>query len=234
MINFNGVDLESIAPVKIEDIVVAPIETAPVARQRAVSFGADFVRMGGGTRRVTITFALLVQNAATRENYLQAIRDWARSTDERTLVLPHFTGRHLECICTAYPEPSFRRWWESKLNLVFTCFSNPFWTADTLSQADCGDTFQINGSAPPLMTIERTLDEAETDVVYLSSEQVMTFSTIPAGDMVIDITRQTAQVDGVSIMQYYSPESTWITPYYGGNFQTIDGTGTIKFRERWI
>ena len=48
MINFNGVDLESIAPVKIDDIVVAPIETAPVARQRAVSFGADFVRMGPG------------------------------------------------------------------------------------------------------------------------------------------------------------------------------------------
>ena len=235
MITFNNIELTNIAPVKIDDIDVSPINYTPVARQRAVAFGADFVRMGGGTRTVAITFALLDDTPTSRETYLQAIRDWAVIEGEKELVLPHFSGRHLECVCTEHPDASFRKWWESRLRLVFTCFNNPFWTSDTLKTAACGDTpFQINGSAPPLMTIERTLAEAASDEVYISSTQTMTFSTIPAGDLVIDITRQTAQVDGVSIMQYYEPTSDWIKPSYNGNYQTISGTGTVKYRERWL
>jgi hypothetical protein len=61
----------------------------------------------------------------------------------------------------------------------------------------------------------------------------MTFTTIPAGNVVIDLNRQTASVDGVSIMQFYTPSSEWIIPAVGAS-QTIQGEGTVKYRERWV
>jgi phage-related protein len=235
MITYNGVNILDVAPVKIEDIVVSPIRLNPVARQRAIAFGAEFVRMGGGTRTVTISFALLTKDTADREQQLQDIRDWASNGTESALVLPDHAGKHLECICTQLPEASFRKWWENKLRLEFTCYSNPYWTADTEQEAECGETpFQVNGSAPPLMRIERTLSEPATAQEYHSGEQIMTFSTIPAGQLTIDLTRQTADVDGVSIMQHYDPNSEWIVPTYGGQFQTIGGVGQIRFCERWL
>ena len=108
MIIFNGVDLEEIAPVKIDDIRVTPIQTNPVARQR-VGFGQDFVRMTGGNRTITVTFALLNQNREERFEYLQKIVEWARPFEECTLSLPMYPGKHFDCRCTGYPEPSYRQ-----------------------------------------------------------------------------------------------------------------------------
>ena len=59
----------------------------------------------------------------------------------------------------------------------------------------------------------------------------MTFSTIPAGDLSIDLNDQRASVSGVSIMQYYVLGSQFLTPRTGT--QTITGTGTVKYKERW-
>ena len=44
MILFNGVDLTETMPVKIDEIMVSPIALNPVARQRAIQFGAEFVQ----------------------------------------------------------------------------------------------------------------------------------------------------------------------------------------------
>jgi hypothetical protein len=49
--------------------------------------------------------------------------------------------------------------------------------------------------------------------------------------MVIDLNAQTAQVGNTSIMQYYQPSGSFIIPRTGA--QTITGTGTVKYRERW-
>ena len=57
MIYFNDISMDSIAPVKIEDIRVSPISYSVTARQRPIQYGADFVRETGGSRTVTITFA---------------------------------------------------------------------------------------------------------------------------------------------------------------------------------
>ena len=67
MIIFNGVGLETVAPVKIEDILVSPVELSVTARDRPVRAGADFVRIKSGTRTVTIssrTEASATQNSA--------------------------------------------------------------------------------------------------------------------------------------------------------------------------
>ena len=97
----------------------------------------------------------------------------------------------------------------------------------------CGTVFSIGGSAPPLVTIERSGVTALTNQTYASRTESMTFSTIPAGSMVIDLNKQTAAIGNTSIMQYYKPSSTWIEPKVGAN-QLITGNGTVKYRERWL
>lgn len=231
MIVFNGVALEQTAPVKIVDILVSPIQMTAVARQRPVTWGADFVRLAGGSRTVSVEFALLTDDREVRQQQLAAIARWARTDAPKRLQLPNRRGAYLEAVCTALPEPSLRQWWESKLRLVFTTFDNPFWTSAEEKSAACGTAFTVLGDAPPLMRIERTLSASASNQTYGNGEQSMTFSTIPAGGLVIDLNRQTAAVGGTSIMANYAFGSSFLLPKTGT--QTITGTGTVKWRERW-
>ena len=231
MIVYNGISLESVAPVKIEDIRVNPVQLSPVARQRAIRFGADFVRMGGGTRTVAITFALLDMNKITRHESLMNIVQWAKADAEYMLELPTDPNRCLFCVCTARPEPSTRQWWESKLRLTFTCFDNPYWTDKAEKSVACGTQFNVFGDAPPLIRIERTLTADASNQTYSNGTESMTFSTIPSGSMVIDLNKQTAAVGSTSIMEYYAPSGSFLIPRTG--IQTISGTGTVKYKERW-
>ena len=231
MIVYNGIALESVAPVKIEDIRVSPIQLSPVARPRAIRFGSEFVRMGGGTRSVAITFAILDDNRINRHESLMNVVKWAKSDAEYVLELPTDPNKYLKCVCTSRPEPSTRQWWESKLRLVFTCFDDPYWISKAEKSVACGTQFNALGDAPPLMRIERTVSgSAASNQTYSNGAQSMTFSTIPVGNMVIDLNRQTAAVGGTSIMQYYQPSGSFIIPKTG--VQTITGTGTVKYRER--
>ena len=232
MIVFNGVSLESVANVKIEDIRVSPIKLQPVTRQRAIRYGSEFVRMGGGERTIAITFALLDADAINRHSALMGISQWAKTDAEYKLELPIEPNKYLQCVCTEKPEPSTRQWWESKLRLVFTCYENPYWTSKAEKSVNCGTAFTVLGDAPPLMRIERTVSgSAASNQSYSNSAQTMTFTTIPIGSMVIDLNNQTAAVGTTSIMQYYNPTGSFIIPKIGT--QTITGTGTVKYRERF-
>lgn len=232
VIIYDGVALEDVAPVMVEDVRVSAIPMTVTARQRPVNWGADYVRITGGSRTVAVTFALLTQDKEQRAESLSQITRWARKDEPKKLYLPWLTGKYLECICTALPDPSARQWWESKLRLTFTTYDNPYWTSDALKTASCGNTpFSVMGDAPPLMQITRTLSSAASEQAYTSGGISMTFSTIPAGDMVIDLNRQTAAVNGSSIMSSYEFGSHFIRPRTGT--QTITGTGTVSWRERW-
>lgn len=231
MIIFDGIALERIAPVMVEDIRVSPIALTPVERPRAVRFGSEFVRMGGGTRAVSITFAVLEQDKILRHEALIAISQWAKTDKEYMIELPTDPNRCLFGVCTAKPEPSTRQWFESKLRLVFTCISNPYWTSKGEKSVACGTQFTALGDAPPLMRIERTLSDSASSQSYSNGVETMTFSTIPAGNMVIDLNKQTAKVGTTDIMQYYQPSGSFLIPRKG--VQTITGTGTVKYKERW-
>lgn len=232
MIVYNGILIDSVADVEIEDIKVSPIQYEPVARQRSGRFGADFVRMDGGTRQITISLALLDKNPITRHAAFMALSAWAKTDGEYMIELPLIDPqRVLYGVCTQKPEPSTRAWFENKLKYVFTCFNNPYWTNKGERSVACGTQFSANGDAPPLMRIERTLSGQATNQTYSNGTESMTFSTIPAGNMVIDLNDQTARVGNNSIMQYYQPSGTFIVPRTG--IQTITGTGNVKFRERW-
>lgn len=232
MIIFNGKDLEEIAPVMIDDIRVSPIETTPIARQ-LIGFGKEFVRMDGSSRTVVVTFALLEQNKDERFKMLQNIVEWSNPFKECVLSLPMYADeRHLECICTHHPEPSYRQWWESKLRLVFTTFNNPYWTSDDEVRARCGTPFSVSGTAPPLIRIERSVPSTIANQTYSIAGRSMFFERIPAGKLVIDLNRQTAEVSGSSIMQYFGRTSKFIQPVTGRI--NINGSGYIYYRERWV
>jgi phage-related protein len=231
MIVFNGVSLSSVAPVMIEDIKVSPIKYSPVVRPRAIRFGSEFVRMGGGERTVVVTFAILEKNKVMRQEAFRNLSMWAKTDAEYKLELPQDPVRFLQCVCTGKPEPSTRAWWENKLRVTFTCYSNPYWTAKAENSVACGTSFFVHGDAPPLMQVRRTLSSAASNQSYGDGTHTMTFNTIPAGDMVIDLNAQTAAVGNTSIMQYYRPAGAFIVPKVGTN--NITGTGTVYYRERW-
>ena len=232
MIIFDGVSLNSVADVKIEDVRVSPISFEEVARPRAIRGGSDFVRSRAGTRTVTISFALLSENKVNRQKALLAISTWAKNDKEYRLELPGHPEHYLMAICTGKPEPSLRQWWESNLRLVFTCFDNPYWNAKAEKSAACGTQFYALGDAPPLTRIEATVAATlTTDQSFSMDGRTMTFSTIPAGDLVIDLDKQTASVGNTDIMQYYNINSRFLIPRAGA--QMISGSGTVKYRERW-
>ena len=231
MINFDGVELESVAPVMVEDIKVSSIQLTATARQLPIKWGAEYVRMTGGSRTVEISFGLLVDKPEIRAAHVMAITKWARSDEPKRLILPYYSGKYLEAICTALPAPSMRQWWENKLRLTFTTYDNPYWTDLAEKHASCGTAFTALGTAPPLTRITRTLSASASDQSYSDGTVTMTFSTIPAGDLVIDLNRQTAAVGTTSIMQYLSFASEFIQPVPGT--RTITGTGTVYWRERW-
>lgn len=231
MIYYDGVSLKSVADVKIEDIRVSPIQYEPVTRPRPVRGGSVLVRNRAGTRTVAITFALLKDDEIARQKALDAINLWAKTDKEYRLDLPGHPERYLMAVCTSKPEPSLRQWWESKLRLVFTCVENPYWNSKAEKSAACGSDFFVLGDAEPLMRIERTLSGAASNQAYASGGKTMTFSTIPAGNMIIDLNNQTAVVGNTDIMQYYNVNSRFIIPKTGA--MKITGTGTIKYRERF-
>jgi phage-related protein len=232
MITFNGVALEQVAPVRIVDVRVSPIAMIATARQRPVAWGADFVRLTGGSRTVSIEFALLTMDRDTRQSQLAAVTRWARSDTPGKLTLPNRRGAYLEAICTALPEPSLRQWWESKLRLVFTTFDNPYWTSVEEKSVACGTSFVVLGDAPPLMRIERDLTSSIANQTYSNGVENMTFSEIPDGLLTIDLNRQTAAIENLgSIMEYYVFGSSFLIPRIGA--QAITGTGVVKWHERW-
>lgn len=231
MIFYDGVDIRSVADVQIEDIRVSPIQYEPKARPRPVKGGAIFIRNKCGVRTVAVNFALLDEDPVHRQAALDAISAWAKTDKEYRIDLPGHPDRYLVGVCTAKPEPSLRQWWEGNLRITFTCFNNPYWNSLAEKSASCGSDFVAMGDAPPLMRIERTLAAQATNQSYGLDGKTMTFSQIPAGDMVIDLDDQTAMVGNTDIMQYYNLNSRFLIPRTGA--MKITGTGTVKYRERW-
>lgn len=188
--------------------------------------------MSNGQRTITITFALLKQDAEERFELLEAVKEWAKPWDEGPLVLPMYPGKHFDVRCTKLPEPSLRQWWESKLQIVFATFENPYLTSNDEIRANLNDALTIGGTAPPLVRIERRLSSRVVNQTYACNGRSMFFSQVPPGQLVIDLNRQTATVTGQSIMQYLSKTSKFLTPVNGP--MTITGNGIAIYRERWI
>jgi hypothetical protein len=236
MIYFNDKGLETIAPVKIDDIAVSSVRLNVNARQRPIRYGSDFIRITGANRTITITFALLTNDRTIRQRQIMQIAAWADIGHIHKLTLPEYPDMYLECACTEVPSPSIKQWWENKLRLIFSTYENPYFTSIHEKSVACGTEFYCLGTAPdgPQMRIETTLSASDTRT-FSDGTNSMTFGTYdgrPTGTAVIDLNRQTAYVGNTSIMQGFTFASRFIQPAPGA--MTISGTGTVYWRERWI
>ena len=240
MIWFNEESILDVAPVRIVDVLVSPIRMTPTARQRPIKWGADFVRMTGGERTVDIEFALLTDSAMNRQEQLRQLARWARQAAPGALRIDGHEGVHLSAVCTGLPEPSYRQWWESKLRITFTCFE-PYWLSD-IPQAKAFSSGSVSayiaGDAPALARIAWT-NTAVSDWAFASGGRTMAFEGIPAGDVVIDLNRQTAACGGVSVMEKFvlSPTNAFILPACG-NVEincatTAADTPVLRWVSRW-
>lgn len=230
MVEFNGVDLETaVSGIMIEDIRVNPPQLAPMARARGIQAGSEFVRTRDETRTITITFAILEKDGAARQAKLDALTEWACIGEVHPMALPYRDGRLIDVTCTMLPQPSTRQWWESKLGITFTAFE-PYFYAATEKTAACGTAFTVGGTVPPIMWITDTLASAAART-YSDGTNTMTFSSVRAGNLVIDLNRQTAAVGGVSVLGSLSYTSKFIEPKAGT--LTITGSGTVHYKERW-
>ena len=115
---------------------------------------------------------------------------------------------------------------------MFTTFENPYLTSNEELRAGMNEQLVIGGTAPPLIRIERRLSSRVANQTYACNGQSMFFSQIPAGQLKIDLNKQTAEVSGSTIMQYFGKTSQFIEPVNGN--MTITGNGTIIYRERWV
>jgi predicted phage tail component-like protein len=228
MIQFNGVAMDEAANVKIVDILISPMQVRETVRERVLRSGADFVRVTGGTRTVSVTFALLDNDRERRQEALLALNAWATSEKPGRLVFKDHPGRYLTGICTGYPEPSLRQWWGT-LQITWTCY-DPYWYAMTEKVVDCGTAFKALGSAVPYIRITDTVSTAGSRT-YTDGTDSMTFANVPTGELVIDLERQTASVDNTSIMQGFNFASTFLQPKRA---MTISGTGKVRYTERWV
>ena len=226
---FHGIPLENVAGCKITDITVNPIQWAPTARARPIRAGSDFVRLVGGNRTITMTFALLDSDMEARQEALMAVNSWLKTDTPEQLVLPGYPGRYLMAICTEFPEPYLRQWWQ-ELRVTWTAF-DPYWVSMTEREANCGVEFEVRGSAPPVMWITDTLTATESRV-YSNGSETLSLASIPAGDLIINLNEQTAVDGNLSVMAAISFDSTFPTPRTGT--MTITGSGKVHWLERWV
>ena len=231
MLLFNGVAFEDVTAAKIVDIVVSPVTQAVTMVDRAVLSGADFVRIRGKTRTITVTFALLDQDRDARCESMEAIRRWAASDRPQRLMLPDRIGQYINAICTTFPQLSIREWWEVA-QIVFTSYE-PFFTSTAESSSACGTPFEVGGSQPPHMEIRATLSEAVQNPAWSNGSQTITLNgSVGPGQLVIDLERQTITLNGNSLMTSYAfPASDFFSPELGYN--NITGQGRVYWRERW-
>ena len=231
MVIFNNVSIEEIPGLMVEDIQVSPIELSPLMRQRPIRFGADYVRITGGTRTVTVSFALLQMDRDYRSKLLMEVTKWARTDTPGKLQVTGYNDMYLMALCTQLPAPSSRQWWEDGLKVVFTAFE-PYWIGEEMHRAYVNEPFNTGGTAPPLMKIVRTFQQTTNNVSWTSGGDTMFFTDIPAGRLEIDLEKQTAAVGSTSVMDRFTLGSTFIRPKPGG--QLILGTSaTIFWQERW-
>ena len=234
MIVYRGISITDVAPVEIADIVVGTVKRTAVTSERPTRPGVNFVRITDNVRTVAITIADLTNDEETRLAEIDAINAWAAGDEPGRLVLPYRDGKYLEAVCTQYIEPSYRQWWETKLKLTFTAF-DPYFCDPAERSEDLGTAVRITGSAELLVRIVTTLNAAATEIEWTDGDNTLTLSgDIPAGDIVIDLNRQTIKDgNGNSLSSLLTLASRFPEIKRVMNISCASG-GKMYWRERYV
>ena len=235
MVEFNGALLTDIDPrIKISEVVVGAPAIQTVSIIPAISDGERFARKNYGPRNVTVYFLVMEPDETERTRIIDEIEAWAHSKKEEKLIVPQSEDGYLMAVCTKLPDDAAKEFW-SVLTIVFKAH-NPYFLAHTESHAQIGDEINVRRYAGPNWRIEQDIEKLIESPSWEMGDKQIGFSYVNAGKLVLDKEKQTALLDGNSILPSMLLGSRFFELEHGRN--TIEAqngaSGTIYWRERWI
>ena len=235
MVEYNGVTLESVAPVRIIDIALGSPAVAITAQSHALADGARFLRRKRGERTVTITFVLLTDDYAARRTQLAAITAWASSSVPAPLCIATEPGGYLQAVCTTYPSQSSRQFWEV-LTLAFTACDPRFVGCAEYTLPVSRPVIVVHNE-PPMMHIEQDVSASISNPSWaLGAHKLQLSGSVGVGRLVIDFERQTITLNDQSIMNQLTIVSRFFMMKQGANAIACTGGagGILYWGEWWI
>lgn len=231
MILFDDIDLCSLAPVKVVDVMVGEVKTKAVSRERPLQGGVDFVRATPTTRTISIQFALLQSDITERESYLSAVRSWAHPGTAGKLVVPSRPSQYIVAVCKGLPEPSSRQWWEDRLKVTFTAY-DPFFRSLGSHNVPAGQSTFVTGNAPPLAVLTKTVQAGAQTITASDGERTLSISgTLEAGVVTVDLWSETVTHSTMGNIDHLVTFTSRF-PSVGTGQTTITGMD-LTYVERW-
>ena len=236
MVRFNEVDLESIGKeIRIIDVNVSAPSILPTIINPDLIDGALFSRSNYGERTVTVTFVIMTDDKARRSELFRELYLWADIKSTHSLVVPQEPDGYLDAVCTSLPDASSASYWD-QLELVFTAY-DPYFHSFNENQSVIGSDFTITRHDCLDWRIEFSVpNQIQYPAWRHNSGKEIAFSTMQAGDLVIDSKTQTAYIDDLSALPNLMLGSRFFTLPNGNNrIIPINGAGGyITWRERWL
>lgn len=233
-IYFNEIQMQTVAPVKIIDIVIGAPEVLTVAKERPLRDGALYVRRTRGTRSIGITFTLLEQNPAQRRQYIHALTEWAQSQTPQKLRLCTEPLGYLNAVCTSYPTQSSNEYWEP-LKMTFTAF-DPYFHGPEIVQAVNMPVLVKSSDAPSIKIVQQINSPLTNPAWTMNAESLTLVGTVGVGELIIDFDKQTITLNGASLMSQLTIGSVFFDLQQGSNvISTSNGAGgVLTIQERWV
>lgn len=235
MFEFDGVEMNEVAPVNVLDVIVSSPPVNVTTLDIPLRAGAKFVRSKIGMRMVTVPFLLMEDDEEKRRTHIADIIEWATTEHECALLSTPESEGYLMAVCSQYPNQSSRDFWEV-LTIVFTA-SEPRYTACAENINPAGSYMFVTHKEPPQLTIKQTIDVSITDPVWrLGSEYVKISGAVTPGELVIDFDKESVTLNGQSISEQVTIDSTFFSLKKGANLiECENGAGGVAhWRERWI
>ena len=234
MVEFDGVELNDVAPVNVIDVIVSAPSVELVTQNIPLMDGAHFVRSKRGMRMVTVTFVLMEQDEEVRRGHIAKICAWASKKQLCTLRGTPEPCGHLRAICTQYPDQKSREFWDV-LTLVFTA-PDPRYIGCAEYVQDIADPVYIEREDDPAARIEQTVDATLTNPTWRLGDAYIKLTSVTPGALVIDLDRQSVTLNGESLGENVTLDSTFFQLQKGANqIECSNGAGgVVRFRERWV
>lgn len=235
MVEFNGVEINEVAPVNVLDVIVSSPDINLTMLDVPLRAGSQFVRKKIGTRTVTVPFLLMEQDAEKRRRHIENIIAWAGTEQECMLKSTPEPEGFLMAVCSEFPKQSSRDFWEV-LTLVFTA-ADPHYTSCAESVIPASGYFFVGRDRPPRLIIKQTIESEITDATWKFGEKHVRLSgVLMPGELVIDFDRELVTLNGESIAEKVTLDSTFFELKKGANLIECENGagGTAHLRERWI
>lgn len=234
MVEFDGVELNDIAPVNVLDVIVSAPPVELVTQNIPLMDGARFVRRKRGMRTVTVPFVLMEQDEEVRRGHITDIISWASKGELCKLRGTPEPCGHLMAVCTQYPDQKSREFWEV-LSLVFTALDPRYIGCAEYAQ-DIAEPVYISREDEPMVRIEQQVESTLTNPTWKLNDAYIKLTSVSPGVLVIDLDRQTATLNGESLGENVTLDSTFFQLQRGENqIECSNGAGgVVRFRERWV